>query len=87
MRPPMSRVVAMLAGDIEASGVITKPSYLTDWAFGDLTRSLATKDAQTSTSSENKDNHNQNRISSGPGVAPSLCPVNVSEFSEIIERR
>ncbi|KAH1048299.1 hypothetical protein J1N35_039083 [Gossypium stocksii] len=26
MRPPMSRVVAMLAGDIEASGVITKPS-------------------------------------------------------------
>ncbi|MBA0724328.1 hypothetical protein Golax_021025 [Gossypium laxum] len=87
MRPPMSRVVAMLAGDIEASGVITKPSYLTDWDFRDLTRSLVTKDAQTSTSSENKDNHNQNRISSGPGVAPSLCPVNVSEFSEIIERR
>ncbi|MBA0840344.1 hypothetical protein Goarm_002932, partial [Gossypium armourianum] len=86
MRPPMSRVVAMLAGDIEASGVITKPSYLTDWDFRDLTRSLVTKDAQTSTSSENKDNHNQNRISSGPGVAPSLCPVNVSEFSEIIGR-
>ncbi|TYJ13433.1 hypothetical protein E1A91_A10G051700v1, partial [Gossypium mustelinum] len=54
MRPPMSRVVAMLAGDIEASGVITKPSYLTDWDFRDLTRSLVTKDAQASTSSENK---------------------------------
>ncbi|KAK8331119.1 hypothetical protein V6Z12_A10G053300 [Gossypium hirsutum] len=102
MRPPMSRVVAMLAGDIEASGVITKPSYLTDWDFRDLTRSLVTKDAQASTSSENKDNHNQNRISSGPGnsdnhnrnrissspdVAPILSPVNVSDFSDITEGR
>ncbi|KAK8992575.1 hypothetical protein V6N11_048652 [Hibiscus sabdariffa] len=42
MRPPMSRVVAMLAGDIEASGVITRPSYLTDWNFRDLTGSLVT---------------------------------------------
>ncbi|KAK8618646.1 hypothetical protein V6N13_132632 [Hibiscus sabdariffa] len=42
MRPPMSRVVAMLAGDIEANGVITRPSYLTDWNFRDLTGSLVT---------------------------------------------
>ncbi|XVF39988.1 hypothetical protein PTKIN_Ptkin01aG0077300 [Pterospermum kingtungense] len=47
MRPPMSRVVAMLAGDIEVSGVITRPSYLTDWDFKDLTSSFGTEDTQT----------------------------------------
>ncbi|XP_062027147.1 probable LRR receptor-like serine/threonine-protein kinase At1g56140 [Rosa rugosa] len=30
MRPSMSRVVAMLAGDIEVGNVMAKPSYLTD---------------------------------------------------------
>ncbi|XVE80838.1 hypothetical protein DITRI_Ditri15bG0012600 [Diplodiscus trichospermus] len=28
LRPPMSRVVAMLAGDIQVSNIITRPSYL-----------------------------------------------------------
>ncbi|KAF5781441.1 putative protein kinase RLK-Pelle-DLSV family [Helianthus annuus] len=36
-RPPMSRVVAMLSGDIEASSVITRPSYLSDFNFKDAT--------------------------------------------------
>ncbi|XVE88511.1 hypothetical protein DITRI_Ditri19aG0075000 [Diplodiscus trichospermus] len=40
MRPPMSRVVAMLAGDIQVSGAIIRPSYLTDWHFKDLTVTL-----------------------------------------------
>ncbi|KAJ9687184.1 hypothetical protein PVL29_015866 [Vitis rotundifolia] len=35
LRPPMSRVVAMLSGDIEVSRVTTKPGYLTDWEFND----------------------------------------------------
>ncbi|XP_052154250.1 probable LRR receptor-like serine/threonine-protein kinase At1g56140 [Oryza glaberrima] len=30
-RPPMSRVVTMLAGDVEAPEVVTKPSYITEW--------------------------------------------------------
>ncbi|KAM0872970.1 hypothetical protein ACQ4PT_038413 [Festuca glaucescens] len=30
-RPPMSRVVAMLMGDVEAPDVVTKPSYITEW--------------------------------------------------------
>ncbi|XP_047047656.1 probable LRR receptor-like serine/threonine-protein kinase At1g56140 [Lolium rigidum] len=30
-RPPMSRVVAMLMGDIEAPDGVTKPSYITEW--------------------------------------------------------
>ena len=57
MRPPMSRVVAMLAGDIQVSGVITRPSYLTDWDFKDLTGSFVTEDAQTFTASEDNDNN------------------------------
>ncbi|KAE8719461.1 putative LRR receptor-like serine/threonine-protein kinase [Hibiscus syriacus] len=70
MRPSMSRVVAMLAGDIELNGVITRPSYLTDWSFKDLTRRFVTQSAPTSTASENSDIHDQNMISSGQGAAP-----------------
>jgi hypothetical protein len=33
LRPSMSRVVAMLLGDIELSIVTSKPGYLTDWKF------------------------------------------------------
>ncbi|KAK4839315.1 hypothetical protein QYF36_020939 [Acer negundo] len=35
LRPPMSRVVAMLCGDMEVSPVTTKPGYLTDWKYDD----------------------------------------------------
>ncbi|KAI3754009.1 hypothetical protein L2E82_26093 [Cichorium intybus] len=36
-RPSMSRVVAMISGDIEASGDITRPEYLTGFKFTDAT--------------------------------------------------
>ncbi|XVF39979.1 hypothetical protein PTKIN_Ptkin01aG0076300 [Pterospermum kingtungense] len=76
MRPPMSRVVAMLAGDVEVSGVITRPSYLTDWDFKDLTSKFGTEDKQTSTAFENKDNNNQITIG-----------INAPELSDIVEGR
>ncbi|XP_058070884.1 probable LRR receptor-like serine/threonine-protein kinase At1g56130 [Magnolia sinica] len=41
LRPPMSRVVAMLSGDVEVSNVTSRPSYLTLWQFNDLTNSLS----------------------------------------------
>ncbi|KAB1216931.1 hypothetical protein CJ030_MR4G016056 [Morella rubra] len=37
LRPSMSRVVAMLSGDIEVSTVTSRPGYLTDWKFDDST--------------------------------------------------
>ncbi|XP_018512326.1 probable LRR receptor-like serine/threonine-protein kinase At1g56140 isoform X2 [Brassica rapa] len=40
LRPPMSRVVAMLPGDVEVSDVTSKPGYLTDWRFDDITRDV-----------------------------------------------
>ncbi|KAI3791405.1 hypothetical protein L2E82_05173 [Cichorium intybus] len=40
LRPAMSRIIAMLSGDIEISPVTTKPSYLTDWDFNDTTNTF-----------------------------------------------
>nr|POE72594.1 putative lrr receptor-like serine/threonine-protein kinase [Quercus suber] len=37
LRPSMSRVVAMLSGDIEVSIVTSWPGYLTDWKYDDVT--------------------------------------------------
>ncbi|TXG46293.1 hypothetical protein EZV62_028207 [Acer yangbiense] len=37
LRPPMSRVVTMLYGDMEVSTITTKPGYLTDWKYDDTT--------------------------------------------------
>ena len=36
LRPSMSRVVAMLLGDIEVSTITSKPAYLTDRNFDDV---------------------------------------------------
>ncbi|XP_019450589.1 PREDICTED: uncharacterized protein LOC109352863 [Lupinus angustifolius] len=36
LRPPMSRVVAMISGDIEVSAVTSRPGYLSDWKFDDV---------------------------------------------------
>ncbi|WJX87546.1 hypothetical protein P8452_69726 [Trifolium repens] len=36
LRPSMSRVVAMLLGDIEVSALTSRPEYLTDWNFDDV---------------------------------------------------
>ncbi|KAF3949107.1 hypothetical protein CMV_024976 [Castanea mollissima] len=44
LRPSMSRVVAMLSGDIGVSTVTTRPGYLTDWKYDDIT-SVTSEDA------------------------------------------
>lgn len=36
-RPSMSRVVGMLTGDVEIPPPTSKPSYITEWNFTDLT--------------------------------------------------
>ncbi|XP_011069383.1 probable LRR receptor-like serine/threonine-protein kinase At1g56140 [Sesamum indicum] len=53
LRPPMSRVVAMLSGDIEVPSVISKPGYLTDWNFSDVTTFMMSATGETSTSKSN----------------------------------
>ncbi|XP_010502042.1 PREDICTED: probable LRR receptor-like serine/threonine-protein kinase At1g56140 [Camelina sativa] len=39
LRPPMSRVVAMLTGDVEVNDATSKPGYLTDCTFDGTTSS------------------------------------------------
>ncbi|KAL1559271.1 putative LRR receptor-like serine/threonine-protein kinaseisoform X1 [Salvia divinorum] len=48
LRPMMSRVVAMLAGDIEVASVTTRPGYLTDWTFSDATTFMNNTASSTS---------------------------------------
>lgn len=78
MRPSMSRVVAMLTGDIEVTPVASKPSYLTDWDFKDVTASFVTEGTSSSMVSDYDDGNYKNDPNSGPS------PVNVSQISDII---
>lgn len=50
LRPAMSRVVAMLSGDIAVASVTTRPGYLTDWKFNDTTTFVSNIDSSTSNS-------------------------------------
>ncbi|KAL3737437.1 hypothetical protein ACJRO7_026236 [Eucalyptus globulus] len=65
LRPPMSRVVAMLSGDIEVATVSTRPGYLTDWRFNDTTSSLA----ETADKSTDKSPYNSPFTASTVGTA------------------
>ena len=70
MRPPMSRVVAMLVGDIEVGIVTSKPSYLTDWNFKDITSSFLSEED----TKHHRDNTNLSQLDN-----PMPSPVNVTE--------
>uniref|UniRef100_A0A2N9FD04 non-specific serine/threonine protein kinase n=1 Tax=Fagus sylvatica TaxID=28930 RepID=A0A2N9FD04_FAGSY len=71
MRPSMSRVVAMLVGDIEVGVVTSMPSYLTDWNFKDITSSFLSEEDRKQCG----DHSNTNSELGDP--MPS--PVNVTE--------
>ncbi|XP_021823717.1 probable LRR receptor-like serine/threonine-protein kinase At1g56140 [Prunus avium] len=81
MKPSMSRVVAILSGDIEASTVMSKPSYLADWDFKDVTTSSFLVDDDTSSTESNVLlNHQSEGSTTGasPRIDPAPSPVNVT---------
>jgi hypothetical protein len=78
MRPSMSRVVAMLAGDIEVGVVTSKPSYLTDWNFKDITSSFLSEEDRK----QREDSSNTNSQLSDP--IPSSINVIETMFSGIV---
>ncbi|KAJ0017675.1 hypothetical protein Pint_11524 [Pistacia integerrima] len=87
LRPSMSRIINMLAGEIEVETVTSKPSCLADWDFKDTTNSLLNKDIVTSSSTRSysrKKSQCENAIDDSPGVDPLLSPVNVAQFSDMI---
>ncbi|PON40432.1 Tyrosine-protein kinase [Parasponia andersonii] len=59
MRPSLSRMVAMLTGDIETSNVVLKPSYLTDLDFKDITSSLLNENESSTSSTAQKEGKSQ----------------------------
>ncbi|KAM4112459.1 hypothetical protein ACJW30_05G141700 [Castanea mollissima] len=71
MRPPMSRVVAMLAGDIEVGIVTSKPSYLTDLNFKDITNSFLSEEGRK---------HHEGNTDLSQLSDPLPSPVNVTEI-------
>ncbi|KAG9135263.1 hypothetical protein Leryth_024674 [Lithospermum erythrorhizon] len=46
LRPSMSRVVAMLSGDVELATVTSKPGYLTGWSFNDTSKAVCNVDSK-----------------------------------------
>ncbi|XP_031505132.1 probable LRR receptor-like serine/threonine-protein kinase At1g56130 isoform X3 [Nymphaea colorata] len=58
LRPRMSRAIAMLSGDIEVSAATSRPAYLTDWHFQDISSTIDTN-ASTSkmTATTGSDNY------------------------------
>ncbi|KAL4386784.1 hypothetical protein GQ457_09G004640 [Hibiscus cannabinus] len=86
MRPPMSRVVGMLVGDIEVSNVTTKPSYVTNWVYKDITSNFMSEESETSNVSDhsNSDVEGKNKTISGADDQPIHSPVNITEFRESI---
>ncbi|KAJ4702820.1 hypothetical protein OWV82_022811 [Melia azedarach] len=87
LRPPMSRVIAMLTGDIEVGTVTTKPSYLTDWDFKDITTSFLKEGTPSSSKrslSKQKGERENPSEDHSAGVNAMLSPVNVTQMSDII---
>ncbi|GFS37076.1 leucine-rich repeat transmembrane protein kinase [Actinidia rufa] len=74
LRPSMSRVVAMLLGDIKVSAVTSRPGYLTDWKFNDT--SFMSSDV-----SNVKNEHSHYSSSTSTTLAANLdhSPINVTE--------
>ncbi|CAK9142512.1 unnamed protein product [Ilex paraguariensis] len=81
MRPPMSRVIAMLAGHIEVSTTTTKPSYLTDWDFKDITDSFLDGESPSSAPSNSSSPLLDNKVDnpSDPNTNAVPSPINLTE--------
>ncbi|XP_071682406.1 probable LRR receptor-like serine/threonine-protein kinase At1g56140 [Lolium perenne] len=66
-RPPMSRVVAMLTGDVEAPDVVAKPSYITEWQIkggGDTSYMSSDVRGQSSSASRAPDSARGSKVMS-----------------------
>ncbi|KAG8657548.1 hypothetical protein MANES_03G076600v8 [Manihot esculenta] len=78
-RPTMSRVVAMLSGDIEVSPVTAKPSYLSDWDLKDINSETKTFAESEISSSKTQDTHYNKPNDNNQVVDPAHTPLNITE--------
>ncbi|KAK8921667.1 putative LRR receptor-like serine/threonine-protein kinase [Platanthera zijinensis] len=80
LRPPMSRVVAMLAGDIEVSEVTLRPSYLTEWDMKGISENFVSDDFSGSTdtrftNSQVSSSSNPNTVVDVGSKSPTSTPL------------
>ncbi|KAF3792428.1 hypothetical protein EJ110_NYTH11485, partial [Nymphaea thermarum] len=78
LRPPMSRVIAMLSGDIKVSAATSRPAYLTDWQFKDISSTIST-DASSSkkTATSSTDGYQSTPVTTG-----TITPGSHSPYSD-----
>nr|XP_043635295.1 G-type lectin S-receptor-like serine/threonine-protein kinase At1g11330 isoform X2 [Erigeron canadensis] len=75
-RPSMSQVVAILSGDIEATGVITRPEYLVDTFLDDSVVDSRSTSFQSSAPTFEKRNKSANTSYQGTSTSDNnLCPI------------
>ncbi|KAJ8627486.1 hypothetical protein MRB53_020793 [Persea americana] len=73
LRPPMSRVVAMLSGDIVLSSVISKPGYITDWQLKEINSFMS--ENMSGVSTEGTCNSQKNTSNAGTAVTGQSSPL------------
>uniref|UniRef100_A0A0D3GXB7 non-specific serine/threonine protein kinase n=1 Tax=Oryza barthii TaxID=65489 RepID=A0A0D3GXB7_9ORYZ len=68
-RPPMSRVLAILTGDIEMTEMVTKPSYITEWQLrGGNTSYVSSNYSSGSTTGEFREQRETSPLTSSPTI-------------------
>ncbi|XP_038686021.1 probable LRR receptor-like serine/threonine-protein kinase At1g56140 [Tripterygium wilfordii] len=80
LRPSMSRVVAMISGDIEVGTVTSRPGYLTDWKFDDISSFMSENAIKGSDGSHYNSSTSTNTAanalrSPGDGTTPMLSEI------------
>uniref|UniRef100_A0A2P2MWM0 Leucine-rich repeat family protein n=1 Tax=Rhizophora mucronata TaxID=61149 RepID=A0A2P2MWM0_RHIMU len=68
----MSRVVAMLSGDIEVSNVTSRPGYLTDWKFDDVSSFMSNNATRGGTDTSHGNSSTGASTVSGAQHSPTL---------------
>ncbi|XP_052165323.1 probable LRR receptor-like serine/threonine-protein kinase At1g56140 isoform X2 [Oryza glaberrima] len=68
-RPPMSRVLAILTGDIEMTEMVTKPSYITEWQLrGGNTSYVSSNYSSGSTTGEFREQRETSPLTPSPTI-------------------
>ena len=87
LRPHMSRVVAMLTGDIEVAEVTTRPGYLTEWHLKDLSSNFMSSDFSKASNSNYSQESGTSSTSMLVRYSPSPSPSQPLVNSVISEGR
>ena len=81
LRPSMSRVIAMLSGDIEVNSVTSKPGYLTDWKFDDTSTFMSDDATRASDTSHHNSSTSTSLVNNQKDLSPSTTDPMIREIT------